>query len=194
MTSENQKKCKLCSGAIPKDATVCMHCQRNQKWIVRHFQNIGVLVSIVVMLIAGLQLYFANQERISAKNSAEIATEAKKQAESVVNELELLKAEVKKDLELAAKLAKDALTSTKENYNKIEANKENLRVEKLKDSKEQLTFYKNELDQINREQSSGLFKPLNAEKELSFFKRKNLLKKKIKFLTNQIIELENPPK
>jgi len=60
-------RCKVCLEPIPEGAQVCGHCQRHQNWIVRHFRNIGVLVSIGVLIVAALQLYQAAQERAYAR-------------------------------------------------------------------------------------------------------------------------------
>ncbi|WDP92243.1 MAG: hypothetical protein HUN04_21975 [Desulfobacter sp.] len=193
MTSENpemeskEKQCQLCFGIIPAEASVCMHCQRNQRWIVRHFQNIGVLVSIGLLLIAGLQLYFANQERVSAKQSAEIAKQAKVRAEAVFDELNALKIEVKNDLETAAQIAKDALSDAGRNFDRIESTKEKLRKEKIEEIKTQISYYYSEIDQISQNLYSS---QLTMGERFREIEKRNEITDRIRVLKNKLDALE----
>lgn len=194
MTSENiemenrEQKCKLCSGMIPKDASVCMHCQRNQKWIVRHFQNVGVLVSIGLLLIAGLQLYFANNERILAKNSAEMASEAKRQTEAIVLRFESLKKEVNQDFKLADKIAKNALSNAEENYDKIVSTQKQLREERIELLKSWISFYDTEIEKIKQDRRVG---GITSQERFNMIMRMGDLSQKLGIFQQQLNNLES---
>jgi len=80
-----QKECVACFEPIPEHATVCRYCQRHQNWWVRHFPNIGVLISLGLLLLAGLQLVQARSQAIDAEEAASTASAAAQQAEGAAN-------------------------------------------------------------------------------------------------------------
>lgn len=82
------KSCELCKEPIDCDATVCKHCQSHQDWWVRHFANIGVIVSIGALMVSFLQLQDAHTE-------SQLAQGLKEEVENRELELHNIKQESK---------------------------------------------------------------------------------------------------
>lgn len=72
------RACRYCCGEIPPPAKVCRHCHRHQHPFWQHFRvdQIGILVSVIMMAIAFAQLREARSERIAAAEALERAQAA----------------------------------------------------------------------------------------------------------------------
>jgi hypothetical protein len=64
--TNSQKQCKSCFQRIHLSATVCHYCSQRQSWWGRHFGDITIWVSIVMVGISIVQLFLATKERIDA--------------------------------------------------------------------------------------------------------------------------------
>jgi hypothetical protein len=73
-TKNDTTHCKFCLSQIRKEAKVCYHCGRDQRWLARNLSNIPVLVSIGLLILSSIQLLEARNEHISA-TTAQIAAE-----------------------------------------------------------------------------------------------------------------------
>ena len=65
------KECRYCFQKIHNRAEVCNHCQRHQISFWNHFkiEQIGLLISVIMLIVAFSQLKEARQERIDAENA-----------------------------------------------------------------------------------------------------------------------------
>ena len=77
---KQDKVCRYCSEPIKASAKVCHHCSRHQNRFWQHFriEQVGLLVSIVMIVIAFSQLHEARQERIAANNALKKAQQAER--------------------------------------------------------------------------------------------------------------------
>lgn len=67
------KNCRYCFKKIEQMASVCHYCGRDQNRFSKNFNNIAVIIAIVMMFIAFAQLKEARQERIKAEEAKKIA-------------------------------------------------------------------------------------------------------------------------
>ena len=72
------RTCRYCCGEIPPAAKVCRHCSRHQHPFWQHFRvdQIGILVSVIMIIIVFGQLREARSERIAAAEALERAQAA----------------------------------------------------------------------------------------------------------------------
>jgi len=63
------KQCRCCFETIHISAKVCQHCGRYQNFWLRHFGDTAIIVSIVMVIIAAVQLLGAFKEQINASNA-----------------------------------------------------------------------------------------------------------------------------
>lgn len=85
--ANSQKQCKSCIEKIHISATVCKHCGQRQSWWGRHFSDITVTGSIVMIIIAAVQLIGAIKKNIDASKALETANTAVKKADDTIAEL-----------------------------------------------------------------------------------------------------------
>lgn len=72
-------KCRQCRQPIEDDAKVCHNCGRHQNLFWQHFrvEQLGILASIIMVMVAYSQLGEARQKRIDADKALNQAIEAK---------------------------------------------------------------------------------------------------------------------
>ena len=78
------KQCRCCFETIHISAKVCQHCGRYQNFWLRHFGDTAIIVSIVMVIIAAVQLLGAFKEQINASNALKIAENAAKDSQKAL--------------------------------------------------------------------------------------------------------------
>lgn len=99
----DKRLCNCCFQEVPALAKVCHHCGQPQEWWQKLLQSSPIVVSIVMMVIAAVQLTLAFSERIDAsdalgkaKSAAIDANHALVQVLSDANEIKHLKSKADK--------------------------------------------------------------------------------------------------
>lgn len=191
-------RCKACLEPIPAGARVCGHCQRHQSWTVRHLPNIGVLVSLGLLVIAALQLYMAAQERQDAKEAAEVANKAaavastaRIEAKGAVNELKVLRADVQQDLIRASELARSALSDAEMVSQDLVLTKRDLQTQRINDISVQLQDLKQQLGNANIElmRVRPISVDMTANEARKHIQERSLLLKEINRIQSKMSEL-----
>lgn len=125
-TIRREKQCRSCCQSIHIAARVCQHCGQAQGFWRRHFGDIAVIVSIVMVIIAATQLVGAFKINVdaskalnTAKNAAMNADLALTQAQSDANEIQSVRSQADKFISLLEKSSK--LTSEIVELQKISA-------------------------------------------------------------------------
>jgi hypothetical protein len=85
--TNSQKQCKSCFERINISATVCQHCGQHQSWWGRHFSDITVTGSIVMIIIAAVQLIAAFKEQIDASEALRTAKSAAENSQKVLTQI-----------------------------------------------------------------------------------------------------------
>ena len=92
--TKKENKCDSCFKSIADSAKVCHHCGQPQKWWRKLLRGSPIVVSIVMMVIAGVQLTLAFKERIEASNAVKTAEKAAIDAKLALTQVQKVRSEV----------------------------------------------------------------------------------------------------
>lgn len=109
--NSDEKQCRNCFQKIHVSATVCQHCGQRQSLFGKYFGDISIIVSIVMaitsivlVVLAAVQLSLAFRERIDTSKALNTATAAANEIADIKNKVEAQSATVN----LVAKSAEEA--------------------------------------------------------------------------------------
>jgi len=87
--AETMRQCRYCCGSIARAAKVCQICGRHQSAFWQHFriEQVGILVSVIMMSIAFAQLREARSERVAASEAVTRAQRAERNVVALNNAL-----------------------------------------------------------------------------------------------------------
>jgi hypothetical protein len=86
--NQQNKKCRYCQESIQIDAKVCHHCGRHQNWLWQYFGDIGIIVSVGMLVLS-------IQQSITAQEASNVAIEAKNSALSAQEKTEMAYQDIK---------------------------------------------------------------------------------------------------
>lgn len=86
--SNNHKECACCREEIRADAPVCYHCGRHQNFFVRHFGDTAIIVSLLMVILAVVQLFDAFKANIDASKALKTANAAAEQTQAIADQLQ----------------------------------------------------------------------------------------------------------
>jgi hypothetical protein len=91
---DGQKLCRYCAQPIVQTATVCHHCSRHQHRFWQHFriEQIGLLISFIMVVIASSQLKEAQEQRVAAADALARAKQAEHTAVSAAESAKIITA------------------------------------------------------------------------------------------------------
>lgn len=67
------KPCRYCRHDIHKDASVCQHCNSDQRPIIHWIQDYSIVLSVLILLFGFLQYIETRTERITAEEAMDTA-------------------------------------------------------------------------------------------------------------------------
>lgn len=123
------KECKHCKMKINATAKVCHHCNKNQNYIWFYLDKFAIVGSIILVLLAYLQYYEAQQKNIQANEALNEARDAKSKVsklDKIISESQERLEDLKVNADKATNEAKDAKSKVKELDKIIVESTENL--------------------------------------------------------------------